>query len=136
MLLLCDVSKREVSTQPKLTVLPHAYRLLVCWYVVGMWLLFSIAITSSRRLLVSQLCRNASVAGVVYNDAVLSPNLLQCEEQGAFIDLRESEEDVYRVFARASSSTFDWLLELIKMYNNQATRCVYLVNIILRTSDA
>ena len=33
-LLLCDVSKREVSTQPKLTVLPHAYRLLVCWYVV------------------------------------------------------------------------------------------------------
>ena len=34
MLLLCDVSKREVSTQPKLTVLPHAYRLLVCWYVV------------------------------------------------------------------------------------------------------
>ena len=25
MLLLCDVSKREVSTQPKLTVLPHAY---------------------------------------------------------------------------------------------------------------
>ena len=65
----------------------------------------------------SQLCRNASVAGVVYNGVVLSPNLLQCEEQGAFIDLiqglRESEEDVYRVFARVSSSTFDWLLELI-----------------------
>ena len=28
--------------------------------------------------------------------------------------LRESEEGVYRVFARVSSSTFDWLLELIK----------------------
>ena len=27
-------SKREVSTQPKLTVLPHAYRLLVCWYML------------------------------------------------------------------------------------------------------
>ena len=33
MLLLCDVSKREVSTQPKLTVLPHAYRMLV-WIAV------------------------------------------------------------------------------------------------------
>ena len=51
----------------------------------------------------SQLCRNASVAGVVYNGVVPSRNLLQLEEQGAFIDLiqglRESEEDVYRVFA-------------------------------------
>ena len=28
--------------------------------------------------------------------------------------LRESEEGVYRVFARVSSSTLDWLLELIK----------------------
>ena len=47
-----------------------------------------------------------------------SPNLLQREEQGAFIDLiqglRQSEEGIYRVFARVSSSTFDWLLELIK----------------------
>ena len=33
MLLLCDVSKREVSTQPKLTVLPRAYRMLV-WIAV------------------------------------------------------------------------------------------------------
>ena len=66
----------------------------------------------------TQLCRNASVAGVVYNGVVPSRNLLQREEQGAFIDLiqglRESEEGVYRVFARVSSSTFDWLLELIK----------------------
>ena len=66
----------------------------------------------------TQLCRNASVAGVVYNGVVPSRNLLQREEQVAFIDLiqglRESEEGVYRVFARVSSSTFDWLLELIK----------------------
>ena len=34
MLLLCDVSKREVSTQPKLTVLPRAYRMLV--WICGM----------------------------------------------------------------------------------------------------
>ena len=33
----------------------------------------------------SQLCRNASVAGVVYNGVVPSRNLLQREEQGAFI---------------------------------------------------
>ena len=33
MLLLCDVSKHEVSTQPKLTVLPRAYRMLV-WIAV------------------------------------------------------------------------------------------------------
>ena len=63
----------------------------------------------------SQLCRNASVAGVVYNGVVPSRNLLQREELGAFIQgLRESEAGVYRVFARVSSSTFDWLLELIK----------------------
>ena len=35
MLLLCDVSKREVSTQPKLTVLPRAYRMLV-WIAVAL----------------------------------------------------------------------------------------------------
>ena len=29
---------REVSTQPKLTVLTHAYWVLVCW-CVGVWLL-------------------------------------------------------------------------------------------------
>ena len=66
----------------------------------------------------TQLCRNASVAGVVYNGVIPSPNLLQREEQGAFIDLiqglRENQEGVYRVFARVSSSTFDWLLELMK----------------------
>ena len=49
--------------------------------------LFSIAINSSRHLLVTQLCRNASVAGVVYNGVVPSTNLLQREEQGPFIDL-------------------------------------------------
>ena len=82
--------------------------------------LFSIAINSSRHLLLSQLCRDASVAGVVgpIQWVVPSPKLLQREEQGAFIDLiqglRGSEEGVYRVFARVSSSTFDWLLELIK----------------------
>ena len=26
--------KREVSTQPQLNVLPHAYLMLMCWYVV------------------------------------------------------------------------------------------------------
>ena len=31
--LLCSASMRGVSTQPKLTVLPHAYRVLVCWCV-------------------------------------------------------------------------------------------------------
>ena len=47
----------------------------------------------------SQLSRNASVAGVVYNGVVPSRNLLQREEQGAYIDviqgLRESGEGVY-----------------------------------------
>ena len=66
----------------------------------------------------SQLCRNASVARVVYNGIVPFPDLINREEQGAFIDLmlglRESGEGVYRVFARVSSSTFDWLLELIQ----------------------
>ena len=47
---------------------------------------FSIAIHSPRRLLVTQLCWNANVAGVV-QWVVPSPNLLQCEDQGAFIDL-------------------------------------------------
>ena len=37
MLLLFDVSKREVSTQPQLNVLPHAYLMLMCWYVVVVW---------------------------------------------------------------------------------------------------
>ena len=32
--LLCDASMHGASTQPKLTVLPHAYRVLVCWCVV------------------------------------------------------------------------------------------------------
>ena len=32
--LLCDASIHGASTQPKLTVLPHAYRVLVCWCVV------------------------------------------------------------------------------------------------------
>ena len=27
-------SMREVSTQPQLNVLPHAYLMLMCWYVV------------------------------------------------------------------------------------------------------
>ena len=31
--LLCDASVHGASTQPKLTVLPHAYRVLVCWCV-------------------------------------------------------------------------------------------------------
>ena len=32
--LLCDASMHGASTQPKLIVLPHAYRVLVCWCVV------------------------------------------------------------------------------------------------------
>ena len=32
--LLCDVSMHRASTQPRLIVLPHAYRVLVCWCVV------------------------------------------------------------------------------------------------------
>ena len=32
--LLCDASMHGASTQPKLKVLPHAYRVLVCWCVV------------------------------------------------------------------------------------------------------
>ena len=32
--LLCDAIMQGASTQPKLTVLPHAYRVLVCWCVV------------------------------------------------------------------------------------------------------
>ena len=32
--LLCDASMHGASTQPKLTVLPHAYRVLVCCCVV------------------------------------------------------------------------------------------------------
>ena len=31
--LLCDAGMHAASTQPKLTVLPHAYRVLVCWCV-------------------------------------------------------------------------------------------------------
>ena len=31
--LLCDVSMHGASTQPRLIVLPHAYRVLVCWCV-------------------------------------------------------------------------------------------------------
>ena len=31
--LLCDASMHGASTQPKLKVLPHAYRVLVCWCV-------------------------------------------------------------------------------------------------------
>ena len=31
--LLCDTSMHGASTQPKLIVLPHAYRVLVCWCV-------------------------------------------------------------------------------------------------------
>ena len=31
--LLCDASMHGASTQPRLTVLPHAYRVLVCWCV-------------------------------------------------------------------------------------------------------
>ena len=31
--LLCDASVHGASTQPKLTVLPHAYRVLVYWCV-------------------------------------------------------------------------------------------------------
>ena len=44
--LLCDASLHGASTQPKLKVLPHAYRVLVCCCVVvlvcgcvGVWLL-------------------------------------------------------------------------------------------------
>ena len=33
---------RGVSTQRKLTVLPHAYRVLVCW-CVGVWLLYDVS---------------------------------------------------------------------------------------------
>ena len=33
MVVLCDASVRRVSTQPKLTVLSHAYWVLVCWCV-------------------------------------------------------------------------------------------------------
>ena len=29
-----DASKREVSTQPKLTVLPRAYRVFMSWYMI------------------------------------------------------------------------------------------------------
>ena len=32
--LLCDVSMHGASTQPRLIVLPHAYRVLVCWCVI------------------------------------------------------------------------------------------------------
>ena len=32
--LLCDASMHGSSTQPKLIVVPHAYRVLVCWCVV------------------------------------------------------------------------------------------------------
>ena len=38
--LLCDASMHGASTQPKLKVLPHAYRVLVCC-CVGVWLLCS-----------------------------------------------------------------------------------------------
>ena len=34
MWLLYDASKRDVSTQPQLNVLPHACLMLMCWYVV------------------------------------------------------------------------------------------------------
>ena len=33
-------SKFSVSTQPQLTVLPHAYWILVCQYLVVVWLLY------------------------------------------------------------------------------------------------
>ena len=40
--LLHDASMRGVSSQPKLTVLTHAYWVLVCW-CVGVWLLCDVS---------------------------------------------------------------------------------------------
>ena len=115
----CSEIKNNVLRGERCWVAHYYYNGKMAPFSSRQTFLFSIAINSSRRLLVSQLCRNASVAGVVYNGVVPSRNLLQREEQGAFIyliqGLRESEEGVYRVFARVSSSTFDWLLELINV---------------------
>ena len=48
MLLLCDVSKREVSTQPKLPVLPHAYLMLVCSAFLSRGMVVLLVMTGCR----------------------------------------------------------------------------------------
>ena len=49
--LLCDASMHGASTQPKLIVLPHAYRVLVCWCVgvlvcccIGGWVCWCVVV--------------------------------------------------------------------------------------------
>ena len=49
--LLCDVCMRGVSTQPKLSVLPHAYWVLACWCkVVERYLAWGVHAASAERV--------------------------------------------------------------------------------------